>query len=453
MTTIKKQDAKAYVDQVIGQVKEKNPSQPEFYQAVQEVAKSLIPLFEKSPHYMDYAILERMVEPDRFISFRVAWTDDDGKIHVNRGYRVQFNNAIGPYKGGLRFDPSVNESVVKFLGFDQIFKNALTGQAIGGGKGGADFDPKGKSDMEIMRFTQSFMNELSKYIGPNVDVPAGDIGVGGREIDYMVGQYKRLRGAFEKGAFTGKGIEVGGSLMRTESTGYGAVYFAEEMLKDEQDKLEGKRIIVSGAGKVSLYAMEKAVDLGAVVVACSDSSGYIYKEEGLDVKTIKQVKEQERKPLSAYLDHDQDATYNEEDRMWNLSCDLAFPCATQNELDEDDAKALVQNGAIAVIEGANMPCTEKAITYFQKHTIQFGPGKAANAGGVAVSALEMAQNSSRVYWSFEEIDNMLQEIMASIYKKSATAAKEFDLEGDFIAGANIAAFRKVADVMVAQGII
>ncbi len=453
MTTMEQKKAESYVNDVIEQVKEKNPNQPEFYQSVQEMAHSLIPLFERAPHYMDYAILERMVEPDRMITFRVAWSDDEGVVHVNRGFRVQFNNAIGPYKGGLRFDPSVNESIVKFLGFDQIFKNALTDQAIGGGKGGADFDPKGKSDMEIMRFTQSFMNELSKYIGPNVDVPAGDIGVGGREIDFMVGQYKRLRGAFEKGAFTGKGIDVGGSLMRTESTGYGAVYFAEQMLKHEESDLEGKKVIVSGAGKVSLYAMEKAVELGATVVACSDSSGYIFNEDGLDVSTIKQIKEEERKQISSYLDYDENATFHEEGRMWEVKCDLAFPCATQNELDEDDAKQLVENGVTAVVEGANMPCTEDAIHYLQKNDVRFGPGKAANAGGVAVSALEMAQNSSRVYWSFDEIDGMLKDIMEDIYKKSASAAKEYDVEGDLISGANIAAFKKVADVMVAQGII
>ncbi|WP_078393993.1 NADP-specific glutamate dehydrogenase [Shouchella patagoniensis] len=446
-------DAKKYVNEVIEKVRERNPNEPEFYQAVEELAESLIPVFEKYPVYMENAILERMVEPDRLIMFRVAWIDDEGCPQVNRGYRVQFNNAIGPYKGGLRFDPSVNASIVKFLGFEQIFKNSLTGQAIGGGKGGADFDPKNRSDMEIMRFTQSFMNELSKYIGPNVDVPAGDIGVGGREIDYMVGQYKRLRGAFEKGAFTGKGIDVGGSLMRKESTGYGTVYFAQRMLEDLGKQFEGQRVIVSGAGKVSIYAMEKAVEFGAKVVACSDSGGYIYDENGLDVELIKQLKEVEQKRIYEYIDSYPNARYEAEKSIWMLPCDIALPCATQNELDEDGAKKLVENGVYAVAEGANMPCSHDAIAVFQNNKVAFGPGKAANAGGVAVSALEMAQNSSRVSWSFEAIDNMLQEIMSNIYDKSVAAAKEYGSEGNLIAGANIAGFKKVADVMIAQGVI
>ncbi len=372
---------------------------------------------------------------------------------MNRGYRVQFNNAIGPYKGGLRFDPSVNASIVKFLGFEQIFKNSLTGQAIGGGKGGADFDPKGKSDMEIMRFTQSFMNELSKYIGSNVDVPAGDIGVGGKEIDYMVGQYKRLRGAFEKGAFTGKGIDVGGSLMRKESTGYGTVYFAKRMLEDQRKQFKGQRVIVSGAGKVSIYAMEKAVELGAKVIACSDSGGYIYDENGLDIETIKQLKEVNQKRIHEYVDYHSSAKYESDKSIWDIQCDIVLPCATQNELDEIGAKKLIKNGVYAVAEGANMPCTHDAIVRFQESNVAFGPGKAANAGGVAVSALEMAQNSSRVSWSFEAIDDMLQEIMSDIYDKSVAAAKEYGMEGNLIAGANIVGFKKVADVMIAQGVI
>lgn len=445
--------AKTYVDKVVSKVKERNPNEPEFYQAVEELVESLIPILSKHTKYIENSIVERMVEPDRMITFRVAWIDDNGKPQVNRGYRVQFNNAIGPYKGGLRFDPSVNASIVKFLGFEQIFKNSLTGQAIGGGKGGADFDPKGKSDMEIMRFTQSFMNELSKYIGPNVDVPAGDIGVGGREIDYMVGQYKRLRGAFEKGAFTGKGIDVGGSWMRKESTGYGTVYFARRMLEDQGKQFEGQRVIVSGAGKVSIYAMEKAVELGAKVIACNDSGGYIYDENGLDIETIKQLKEVDQKRIYEYVTHHSSAQYESDKSIWDIPCDIALPCATQNELDETGAKKLIKNGVYAVAEGANMPCTHEAISRFQESKVAFGPGKAANAGGVAVSALEMAQNSSRVSWSFEVIDDMLQQIMSDIYDKSVSAAKEYGMEGNLIAGANIAGFKKVADVMIAQGVI
>ncbi|MBM7840102.1 glutamate dehydrogenase (NADP+) [Alkalihalobacillus xiaoxiensis] len=453
MGTNKEESAKQYVERVIHTVKERSPNEPEFYQAVEEIAYSLVPVFEKHPHYIKHAVLERMTEPDRMITFRVAWMDDEGVIHVNRGYRVQFNNAIGPYKGGLRFDPSVNASIIKFLGFEQIFKNSLTGQAIGAGKGGADFNPKGKSDMEIMRFTQSYMNELSKYIGPNVDVPAGDIGVGGREIDYMVGQYKRLRGAFEKGAFTGKGIDVGGSWMRQESTGYGTVYFAKRMLEDQDKSLEGQRVIVSGAGKVSIYAMEKAIELGAKVIACSDSSGYIFDEAGLDVEKIKQLKEVENKRISEYTKFNSNTTFDNEESIWTIPCDVALPCATQNELDENNARALIENGVSVIAEGANMPCTHDAILAFQESDVAFGPGKAANAGGVAVSALEMAQNSSRVSWSFEAIDQMLQDIMTDIYDKSKNAAQEYGQEGNLIAGANIAGFKKVADVMIAQGII
>ncbi|WP_425489462.1 NADP-specific glutamate dehydrogenase [Geomicrobium halophilum] len=453
MPEAEEQTARTYVDDVLTSVQHRNPNEEEFYQSTQEIIESLVPFLAKHPKYMEHGILERIVEPDRFIMFRVPWVDDQGKVRVNRGFRVQFNCAIGPYKGGLRFHPSVNASVVKFLGFEQIFKNALTGQAIGGGKGGADFNPKGKSDAEIMRFTQSFMMELAKYIGPDVDVPAGDIGVGGREINYMVGQYKKIRGASEADAFTGKQVDIGGSLTRTESTGYGTVYFVQHMLEDQNRKLEGQTVVVSGAGKVSIYAMEKAVQLGAKVVACNDSGGYIFDEKGIDVETVKQIKEVEQKRIYEYVNEHPEATYVENGKVWDIPCDIALPCATQNELEEADAKQLVSNGVKVVAEGANMPCTLEAIQVFRGNQVQFGPSKAVNAGGVAVSALEMAQNSSRESWSFEEVDTQLQAIMRDIYQKSVTAGRTYQCEDNLIDGANIAGFQKVADAMIAQGVV
>ncbi|MGT2775208.1 NADP-specific glutamate dehydrogenase [Streptococcus hyovaginalis] len=445
---------KAYVTSVFEKVKEQNAHEVEFLQAVEEVFESLVPVFDKYPKYIEENLLERLVEPERIVSFRVPWVDDKGQVQVNRGYRVQFSSAIGPYKGGLRFHPSVNQSIVKFLGFEQIFKNSLTGQPIGGGKGGSNFDPKGKSDLEVMRFTQSFMTELQKHIGPDTDVPAGDIGVGGREIGYMFGQYKRLNG-YENGVLTGKGLTYGGSLARTEATGYGAVYFAEQMLKARGEDFTGKTAIVSGSGNVAIYATEKLHELGAKVVAVSDSSGYIYHEAGIDLDLLKELKEVKRARISEYVDTHTDAVFTPAggDSIWTLKADLAFPCATQNELNEEDAKTLVANGVIAVTEGANMPSTLKAIDVFHEAGVLFGPAKAANAGGVAVSALEMAQNSQRTPWSFEEVDSKLKGIMKDIYDNSAAAAKEFDAEGNLVVGANIAGFLKVAEAMSAQGIV
>lgn len=445
---------KAYVTSVFEKVKEQNAHEAEFLQAVEEVFESLVPVFDKYPKYIEENLLERLVEPERIVSFRVPWVDDKGQVQVNRGYRVQFSSAIGPYKGGLRFHPSVNQSIVKFLGFEQIFKNSLTGQPIGGGKGGSNFDPKGKSDLEVMRFTQSFMTELQKHIGPDTDVPAGDIGVGGREIGYMFGQYKRLNG-YENGVLTGKGLTYGGSLARTEATGYGAVYFAEQMLKARGEDFTGKTAIVSGSGNVAIYATEKLHELGAKVVAVSDSSGYVYHEAGIDLDLLKELKEVKRARISEYVDTHTDAVFTPAggDSIWTLKADLAFPCATQNELNEEDAKTLVANGVIAVTEGANMPSTLKAIDVFHEAGVSFGPAKAANAGGVAVSALEMAQNSQRTPWSFEEVDSKLKGIMKDIYNNSAAAAKEFDAEGNLVVGANIAGFLKVAEAMSAQGIV
>ncbi|MDY4510139.1 NADP-specific glutamate dehydrogenase [Streptococcus hyovaginalis] len=445
---------KAYVTSVFEKVKEQNAHEAEFLQAVEEVFESLVPVFDKYPKYIEENLLERLVEPERIVSFRVPWVDDKGQVQVNRGYRVQFSSAIGPYKGGLRFHPSVNQSIVKFLGFEQIFKNSLTGQPIGGGKGGSNFDPKGKSDLEVMRFTQSFMTELQKHIGPDTDVPAGDIGVGGREIGYMFGQYKRLNG-YENGVLTGKGLTYGGSLARTEATGYGAVYFAEQMLKARGEDFTGKTAIVSGSGNVAIYATEKLHELGAKVVAVSDSSGYVYHEAGIDLDLLKELKEVKRARISEYVDTHTDAIFTPAggDSIWTLKADLAFPCATQNELNEEDAKTLVANGVIAVTEGANMPSTLKAIDVFHEAGVLFGPAKAANAGGVAVSALEMAQNSQRTPWSFEEVDSKLKGIMKDIYDNSAAAAKEFDAEGNLVVGANIAGFLKVAEAMSAQGIV
>ncbi|CAH0120485.1 MULTISPECIES: NADP-specific glutamate dehydrogenase [unclassified Paenibacillus] len=446
--------AKQYVNEVFETVKKRNPNENEFHQAVKEILDSLVPVFAKQPKYMNHAILERIVEPERVISFRVPWLDDQGKVQVNRGFRVQFNSAIGPYKGGIRFHPSVNASIIKFLGFEQIFKNSLTGQPIGGGKGGSDFDPKGKSDNEIMRFTQSFMTELYKYIGPDTDVPAGDIGVGAREIGYMFGQYKRIRGGNEAGVLTGKGIVYGGSLTRTEATGYGCVYFVEEMLKSKDLSLDGSTVVVSGSGNVSIYAIEKAQQLGAKVVACSDSNGYIYDENGIDLATVKRLKEVERKRIKEYVNEHPHAVYTEGcEGIWTIPCDIALPCATQNEIDERSAQILVDNGVKAVAEGANMPSTLEAIEVFLNNNVLFGPAKAANAGGVAVSALEMAQNSMRYSWTFEEVDAKLHQIMKNIYDNSVKASEEYGYAGNLVVGANIAGFLKVADAMLAQGVV
>jgi glutamate dehydrogenase (NADP+) len=403
---------------------------------------------------MKEGILERIVEPERQIIFRVPWVDDEGKVQINRGYRIQFNSAIGPYKGGLRFHPSVNASIIKFLGFEQILKNSLTGQPIGGAKGGSDFDPKGKSDREIMRFTQSFMTELYRHIGPDLDVPAGDIGVGGREIGYLFGQYKKIRGGYEAGILTGKGIGYGGSLARTEATGYGVVYFVQEMLKDRGLEVKGSTIVVSGSGNVAIYAIEKAHQLGGKVVACSDSNGYVYDKNGINLDTVKRLKEVERKRISEYVKEHPEAEYYEGcSGIWNIPCDIALPCATQNEINEEAAKTLVANGVKAVAEGANMPSTLEAIDIYLENNILFGPAKAANAGGVAVSALEMAQNSMRMPWSFEEVDNKLHGIMINIYQQSVKAADEYGCAGNLVVGANIAGFKKVADAMMAQGVI
>ncbi|WP_062319717.1 NADP-specific glutamate dehydrogenase [Halolactibacillus sp. JCM 19043] len=443
-----------YVNDVFETVKKRNPGESEFQQAVKEILDSLVPVFEQDPKYIDHSILERMIEPERIIQFRVPWTDDNGKVHVNRGFRVQFNSAIGPYKGGLRFHPSVNASIIKFLGFEQIFKNSLTGQPIGGGKGGADFDPKGKSDNEIMRFCQSFMSELSKHIGPDTDVPAGDIGVGAREIGFLFGQYKKMRGGYEAGVLTGKQVGFGGSLARTEATGFGTVYFAQEMLKGQNDSFDGKTVVVSGSGNVSIYAMQKATELGAKVVACSDSNGYVYDKDGINLETVKRLKEVERKRIKEYVNEHPNAEYHEGfENIWSVKCDVALPCATQNELDETSAQKLVDNGVKAVAEGANMPSTLEAVDIFQKNNVLFGPGKAVNAGGVAVSALEMAQNSARIAWKFEEVDEKLHEIMVNIYKNSMDAAEKYGEAGNLVVGANIAGFLKVADAMIAQGVI
>ncbi|QRG67635.1 NADP-specific glutamate dehydrogenase [Brevibacillus choshinensis] len=448
------QIAQAYVHEVYETIQARNPGEHEFHQAVKEIFESLVPVFAKHPKYMTNGILERISEPERIITFRVPWVDDHGKVRVNRGFRVQFSSAIGPYKGGIRFHPSVNASIIKFLGFEQIFKNALTGQPIGGGKGGSDFDPKGKSDGEIMRFTQSFMTELCKYIGPDTDVPAGDIGVGAREIGYMFGQYKRIRGGYEAGVLTGKGVGYGGSLARTEATGYGVVYFVEEMLKGTGESLKGRTVVVSGSGNVSIYAMEKALHMGASVVACSDSNGYIYDKNGIHLETVKRLKEVERARISDYVKLHPHAEYREGCRgIWTIPCDIALPCATQNEIDAASASILVENGVKAIGEGANMPSTLEAIEAFQKNGVLFGPAKAANAGGVSVSALEMAQNSMRLAWSFEEVDAKLQEIMARIYQNSMKAAEEYGHPGNLVVGANIAGFIKVADAMLVQGVV
>ena len=441
-----------YVDEVLAKVKEKNASEPEFLQAVEEVLESLRPVIDANEElYRKNAILERITEPDRQIMFRVPWVDDNGQVQVNRGYRVQFNNAIGPYKGGLRLHPSVNLGIIKFLGFEQIFKNSLTTLPIGGGKGGSDFDPKGKSDREIMAFCQSFMTELSKYIGADVDVPAGDIGTGAREIGFMFGQFKRIRGSFE-GVLTGKGLTYGGSLARTQATGYGLLYLTNALWKDHGMSLEGKTAAVSGSGNVAIYAIEKAQQLGVKVVTCSDSTGWIYDPEGIDVALLKEVKEVKRARLTEYAAARPSAEYHEGRGVWSIKCDVALPCATQNELLLDDAKQLVANGCIAVAEGANMPTTLEATEYLQKNNVLFAPGKAANAGGVATSALEMSQNSERLSWTFEEVDAKLQNIMVNIFHNLDDAAKRYNMEGDYVAGANIAGFEKVAEAMLAQGV-
>ncbi len=442
----------SYVENVLEKVKKTNPGQPEFIQAVTEVFEAMGPVIEKHPEYVQSAILERLVEPERQIMFRVPWLDDSGKVQVNRGFRIQFNSAIGPYKGGLRLHPSVNLSIIKFLGFEQILKNSLTGLPIGGAKGGSDFDPKGKSDNEIMKFCQSFMTELYRHIGADTDVPAGDIGVGGREIGFMFGQYKKIRNSYE-GVLTGKGLTWGGSLARTEATGYGLVYFTDEMLKSKGQSFQGKTVVISGSGNVAIYAAEKAMELGAKVVAMSDSAGYFVDEAGVDLDLIKRIKEVERKRCSDYVAERSSAKYFEGNGIWTVKCDIALPSATQNELDEQDAKALVANGCIAVAEGANMPSTPEAVKVLQDNGVLFGPAKAANAGGVAVSALEMSQNSIRYSWTFEEVDAKLKDIMVNIYKKSSEAAKEYGFGDNLVAGANIAGFLKVAEAMRAQGAV
>ena len=443
----------SYVDEVLAQVIKQNPNEPEFHQAVEEVLNSLRPAIEANEEqYRRDALLERLVNPERQIRFRVPWVDDNGQVHVNSGYRVQYNSAIGPYKGGIRLHPSVNFGIIKFLGFEQIFKNALTGLPIGGGKGGSDFDPKGKSDREIMAFCQSFMSELFKYIGADTDVPAGDIGTGAREIGYMFGMYKKLRGVFE-GVLTGKGLTYGGSLVRTEATGYGLLYITQEMLKCHGESLKDKIVVVSGAGNVATYAIEKAQQLGAKVVTCSDSTGWVYDPDGIDLKALKDIKEVKRARLSIYKDYRPNAEYHEGRGVWSIKCDIALPCATQNELLLDDAKQLVANGVMAVCEGANMPTTLEATEYLQANGVYFLPGKAANAGGVATSALEMSQNSERLHWSFEEVDAKLQGIMTDLYHNIDNAAKKYGYEGNYVVGANLAGFEKVAAAMQAQGIV
>ncbi len=437
---------------VMEDVIKRNPNEPEFHQAVKEVLESLEPVAERKPEWVAAGIFDRIVEPERQIIFRVPWVDDNGKVHVNRGFRIQFNSAIGPYKGGLRLHPSVNASILKFLGFEQIFKNSLTGLPIGGGKGGSDFDPKGKSDGEVMRFCQSFMTELQRHIGENTDVPAGDIGTGAREIGYMYGQYKRLRNDFT-GVLTGKGLTWGGSLARTEATGYGLCYFMEEALKAKGKSFKGATVVVSGSGNVAIYATQKVHELGGKVVALSDSNGYIYDPEGIKLDTVKKIKEVERKRISEYVKYHPNAKYTEGcSGIWTVKCDIALPSATQNEIDDNSAKTLVANGCYAVGEGANMPSTPEAIEVFLKNKIIFGPAKAANAGGVATSALEMSQNSMRYSWTFEEVDAKLKSIMVNIYKTASAAAKEYGDEDNLVMGANIAGFLKVAEAMYAQGV-
>ncbi|NAW35379.1 NADP-specific glutamate dehydrogenase [Halomonas alimentaria] len=448
-----------YVHDTLENLRKSSPAQTEFYQAAEEVLECLRPLFQHSPHYLDHSIIERIVEPERQIMFRICWTDDDGRVQVNKGYRIQFNSALGPYKGGLRFHPSVTSGTIKFLGFEQIFKNALTGLPIGGGKGGSDFDPKGKSDGEIMRFCQAFMSELYRHIGPHTDVPAGDIGVGGREIGYLYGQYKRLTGRYE-GVLTGKGLDWGGSIGRKEATGYGAVYFAQNMLEALGKALEGKTCLVSGAGNVAIYTIEKLYEMGAKPVTCSDSRGTLHDARGIDLDLLKELKEVKRASLEAYLEQHPEATYIPAGEypegghaVWRIKADAAFPCATQNELTADDAQALLDNGVYCISEGANMPSTADAVDRFLEAKIAYGPGKAANAGGVATSQLEMAQNSSMEQWPLEKVDEKLKEIMANIHRQCADTAEEFGEPTNLVLGANIAGFRKVADAMIDQGVV
>lgn len=441
-----------YSEKVLADLKAKNPDQPEFIQAATEVLEALAPVVDNDPKYQKAGLLERLVEPERQIMFRIPWVDDKGEVHVNRGYRVQFNSAIGPYKGGLRLHPSVNLSIIKFLGFEQIFKNSLTGLPIGGAKGGSDFDPKGKSDMEVMRFCQAFMNELYKYVGADEDVPAGDIGTGAREVGYMYGQYKKLTNRSE-GVLTGKGLSFGGSLARTEATGYGLVYITEEMLKDHGKDLNGARVAVSGSGNVAIYAMEKAQMLGAKVISCSDSTGYVIDEDGIDVAAVKQIKEVDRKRIKEYVSTHPSASYYEGSVWDGVTCDVALPCATQNEINEKQAQKLVDSGCYAVAEGANMPTDAAATEVFLKNKVLFLPGKASNAGGVATSALEMGQNSIRSSWTFEEVDAKLQGIMVNIYQNMKEACEKYDAKDNFVVGANIAGFMKVADAMMAQGVV
>lgn len=446
-------EARNYIEETYSKLMKKDPNQTEFLQAVKEFLNSIEPAFAAHPEFIEQNILERIIEPERIIQFRVPWTDDQGKVQVNRGFRVQFNSAIGPYKGGLRFHPSVNQSIIKFLGFEQIFKNSLTGLPIGGGKGGSDFDPKEKSDAEVMRFCQSFMTELQRHIGPDLDIPAGDIGVGGREIGYLYGQYKRINGS-QAGVLTGKPLMLGGSLARTEATGYGLVYFTDKMLQNEGESLENKKVIVSGSGNVALYAIQKVHELGGTVIACSDSNGYILDPAGIDHTTVKQLKEVERKRISEYVTTHPAATYSE-GNIWEIeeNYQIALPCATQNEINKDLAKNMIAQGVIAVAEGANMPSDLEAIEVYRQAGILYAPGKAANAGGVAVSALEMSQNSQRLSWSFEEVDEKLKDIMETIYMEVRDTAKLYQVEGDFVAGANIAGFVKVALSMISQGVI
>ncbi|MCD8295183.1 MAG: NADP-specific glutamate dehydrogenase [Clostridia bacterium] len=442
-----------YVERVLDELKKKNPNEPEFHQAATEILTSLEPVVEKHPEYEANGLLERFVEPERVIMFRVPWIDDNGKVQVNKGYRVEFNSAIGPYKGGLRFHPTVNLSIIKFLGFEQILKNSLTGLPIGGGKGGSDFDPKGKSDREVMAFCQSFMTELCRHIGPDTDVPAGDIGVGGREIGYLFGQYKRIRDE-HTGVLTGRGLSYGGSLARTEATGYGLVYITEEALKMRGDSFQGKTVVISGSGNVAIYACQKAQQLGANVVAMYDSNGYVYDPEGIKLDIIQDIKEVKRGRIKEYAQRVKSATYTEGCKgIWKIKCDIALPCATQNEIDLESTKALIANGVKYVSEGANMPSTLDAIDAFQKAGVVFIPAKAANAGGVGVSALEMAQSSQRIFWTFEEVDSKLKNIMVNIYHNMDDAAKEYGYEGNYVMGANIAGFMKVADAMMAHGIV
>lgn len=443
----------SYINEVLDKVVTTNPNEPEFHQAVKEVLESLDPIVsEHEDLYRRHALLERMVEPDRTVSFRVPWVDDNGIVHINRGYRVQFNNSIGAYKGGIRFHKSVNRSILKFLGFEQTFKNSLTGLPMGGAKGGANFDPKGKSDREIMAFCQSFISELYKYIGKDIDVPAGDIGVGGREVGYMFGQYKRLSTSFE-GVFTGKGIPFGGSLARTEATGYGLVYILKEMCKANNKEIAGKTVVITGSGNVAIYAAQKAIELGAKVVALNDSNGYIHDPNGIDLAVVKDIKEVKRGRIKEYVDRVSGSSYYEGKGIWNIKCDIYLPCATQNELELEGAKALVENGCFAVAEGANMPTTLEATHYLQQHKVLFIPGKASNAGGVAVSGLEQSQNAMRLSWTFEDVDSRLKVIMKDIFKKVDDAAKKYGVPGDYVAGANIAGFEKVALAMISQGIV